>query len=348
MGPARPAVDVAVPCYNYGRYLSACVQSLLDQPEVDVRVLIIDDASNDDSAEVAQELAARHPNVEYRRHRSNQGHISTFNEGVEWATAEFFVLISADDLLTPRSLHRSTSALRQHPTAGLVYGPAIIFDGDPPPVEVADSYRVSLFRGHQWLARRMADGLNPITSAEVVVRTALQQQVGYYDARCAHTSDLNMWLRFAAMADVARVQRVPQAYYRRHGANMSLVQFSDALADLEQRRRAFEAFFVQAALEPELRQRWERAVRRTLATEALTRASRQLDRLGPNDESAALAGFAEAVTVQWSTLPAGRGYRLRHRLGPGRLTWLPPFLVGRAYRWCKTRIERAHLYWRGD
>ena len=46
------SVDVVVPCYNYARYLETCVSSVLDQEGVDVRVLIIDDASSDRSAEV--------------------------------------------------------------------------------------------------------------------------------------------------------------------------------------------------------------------------------------------------------------------------------------------------------
>ena len=46
------SVDVVVPCYNYGRYLRACVGSILSQRDVDVRVLIIDDKSSDDSAEM--------------------------------------------------------------------------------------------------------------------------------------------------------------------------------------------------------------------------------------------------------------------------------------------------------
>ena len=50
-------VDIVVPCYNYGRYLRQCVDSLLTQEGVDVRVLIIDDCSTDDSPEIARAIA---------------------------------------------------------------------------------------------------------------------------------------------------------------------------------------------------------------------------------------------------------------------------------------------------
>ena len=55
-------VDVIVPCYNYGRFLRECVESVLSQP-VEVRVLIIDDASTDDTPEVAAALAAEDANL---------------------------------------------------------------------------------------------------------------------------------------------------------------------------------------------------------------------------------------------------------------------------------------------
>ena len=51
-------VDVVIPCYNYARYLRGCVESVLSQPDVSVRVLVIDDASSDETSEVGQELAA--------------------------------------------------------------------------------------------------------------------------------------------------------------------------------------------------------------------------------------------------------------------------------------------------
>ena len=67
-------VDVVIPCYNYGRFLAGCVAGVLDdQPGVDVRVLIIDDASQDDSAEVAQKLAAADDRIEVAGPRGKPG-----------------------------------------------------------------------------------------------------------------------------------------------------------------------------------------------------------------------------------------------------------------------------------
>src|SRR6185437_3108423 len=100
---------VVIPCYNYGRYLRECVHSVLSQAGADVRVLILDDCSRDATPEIGAALAAEDSRVEYRRHAVNRGHIATYNEGlIGWAAAEYCMLLSADDLLTPSALSRAT------------------------------------------------------------------------------------------------------------------------------------------------------------------------------------------------------------------------------------------------
>src|SRR5947208_16134430 len=126
-------VDVIIPSYNYGRYLPGCVHSVLGQDGVDVRVLIIDDASPDGSGDAAEELARRDDRVEVRRHSVNRGHIATYNEGLEWAAGDYLLLLSADDLLAPGALRRAARALDAHPDVGLTYGRQVRFSSDAAP-----------------------------------------------------------------------------------------------------------------------------------------------------------------------------------------------------------------------
>src|SRR4051812_9333148 len=67
-GRPAPSVDVIVPCYNYGRFLGDCIGSVLAQQGCDVRILIIDDASTDNSLEIARALSAADPRVQVRAH----------------------------------------------------------------------------------------------------------------------------------------------------------------------------------------------------------------------------------------------------------------------------------------
>src|SRR5947209_1850784 len=149
--------SVVIPCYRYGHFLEEAVSSVLDDQEgVDVRALIIDDASPDDSAEVARKIAARDTRVEVIAHEVNKGHLATYNEGLlEWADGDYSVLMSADDRLTPGALTRAAGLLDAHPEVGFCYGHPVHFQhpGPPPPARTRLRGH-TVWPGHWWLARR--------------------------------------------------------------------------------------------------------------------------------------------------------------------------------------------------
>lgn len=235
------SVSVVIPCYRYGHFLEEAVRSVLDdQPGVDVRVLIIDDASPDDSAAVAKEIASRRPQVEVVVHDSNQGNIATFNEGLlEWADGDYTLLLSADDRATPGALARARDLLDVHPEVGFVYGRARwVTDGSPLPAARGTVRGWSVWTGQEWLRHRFRQAENPITSPEIIVRTSVQKRVGGYDPGLPKAADMEMYLRLAANGSVGFIRGVDQAYYRVHGENMS--KAVTALMDLRQRRSVFE------------------------------------------------------------------------------------------------------------
>jgi glycosyltransferase involved in cell wall biosynthesis len=267
-------VDVIVPCYNYGRFLRECVRSVLTQDGVGVRVLVIDDASKDDSAEVAAGLAREDSRIEFRRHERNWGHIETYNEGLEWASGEYLLLLSADDLLTPGALRRASRVLDAHPNVGLTHGPAIKTraPGSPVPGAPEDDYRV--VPGPEWVEAVCRAGANAVETPTAVVRTWLQKQIGGYRKDLPHSGDMAMWLRFAAHADVGRID-ASQAYYRLHGQNMS-VGYRD-VAELLQRKAAFDVLFEDDQPRLPERERLRSLAYRALAEQAFWIASDLFD-----------------------------------------------------------------------
>jgi glycosyltransferase involved in cell wall biosynthesis len=242
-------VDVVVPCYGYGCYLRGCVESVLKQEGVDVRVLIIDDCSPDQTPEAAGELMRKDGRVEYRRHQVNRGHIHTYNEGLlEWVTADYSMLLSADDLLAPSALRRAVQLLDRNPQVGMVYGEWCVFTGEHVP-DVGDEgpFVSDIILGVDYLRLSCETGINLIgCPATVVTRTNLQKKIGGYRADLPHSADMEMWLRFAAHGAIGKVKAI-QAYYRRHGSNMSL-SYYDArtkeahrgVRDIRQRKAAFD------------------------------------------------------------------------------------------------------------
>jgi glycosyltransferase involved in cell wall biosynthesis len=338
-------VSVVIPCYKYGHYLAECTRSVLEnQPGVEVRVLIIDDASPDDSADKARALAAADGRIEVRVHETNKRHIATYNEGLlEWADGDYSVLLSADDRLTPGALTRAVALLDAHPEVGFCYGRPVHFrhPGPPPPARTKVLGH-SVWPGHWWLARRFREANGCITSPEVVVRTDLQRKVGGYDPQLPHTGDIEMWMRMAAHADVGYVRGPDQAYYRLHGANMSTVDFSGQLDDLRERRRAYEATLAKCGdLLPD-RDELDATVHRRLARQALWRASRAYDRgrtgAVPVEE---LVAFAAETWPGYRSLPEYRGLRVRRRIGARAMPYLQPLVLS-----ALVEKGRDKLWWR--
>ena len=169
------------------------------------------------------ELAAADTRVEFRRHDSNRGHIATYNEGLEWVSGDYTLLLSADDLLTPGALDRATALLDAHRNLGFVYGRVITFHSDDgPSLPQCRSGRDgwSIVPGQDWLQSICAEGDNFVVSPEIVVRTELLRKLGGYRADLPHTADMELWMRLAAHSAVGFLES-EQAYYRLHGTNMS-------------------------------------------------------------------------------------------------------------------------------
>ena len=129
----------------------------------------------------------------------------------------------------------------------MVYGHAPYWHvGGPPPVLKGRWKGTQVWSGADWLRLRCRSGHNCISSPEVVVRTSVQRAVGGYDPVCTHSSDLNMWMRIAAVSDVARVRGIAQAIYRVNPKGM-LRSAHSPIVDLLERRKAFDSFFASSA-----------------------------------------------------------------------------------------------------
>lgn len=234
-------VDIVVPCYNYGRFLEACVGSILRQSVRDLRVLIIDDASSDDSLSIARKLAEADDRISIISHAQNQGHIRTYNEGIAWASAEYFLLLSADDLLTPGSLVRAIEVMDRDSEVVLTHGKVVVWhDGFPfPRIDVEQNYASE----RQDLIQDMCmTGVNFVSTPTAIVRTRAQKAVGGYEDSLPHSADMEMWLRLAAYGATVRIDAV-QAIYRTHASSMSNSHWAATLLDCQQRKKAFDSFF---------------------------------------------------------------------------------------------------------
>ncbi|MFH5802747.1 glycosyltransferase family 2 protein [Alienimonas sp. DA493] len=118
--------SVVVPTYNYGRFLRAALESVLEQPGDDYETIVVDDGSTDDTPAVMERFLADLPDDDRGRVRSvrqeNAGPSAARNRGAAEATGDYLLFLDADDRLLPGALERFRRAGAADGTFDLIFG----------------------------------------------------------------------------------------------------------------------------------------------------------------------------------------------------------------------------------
>jgi glycosyltransferase involved in cell wall biosynthesis len=239
------SIDVVVPCFQYGRFLRDSVGSVLRQGIDSLRVLIIDNASTDNSLDVAFQLASEDKRVHVIAHETNLGQQASLNEGIDWVAADYFMILDADDLLVPGSLRRAISILDKDPSIVFCHGVQhISTDGTFANARSGEERDADwhISSGREFVSRLCAKGYNTVAWPTVVRRTSVQKEVGHYDPDLNYANDMNMWLRLATRGNVAETSAV-QGIRRTHPAQMTQAYRDSPVMDLVEHLNNFQHFF---------------------------------------------------------------------------------------------------------
>jgi glycosyltransferase involved in cell wall biosynthesis len=114
-------VTIGVPVYNGANYLERALSSLADQTYADIRVLISDNASTDDTEAIARSFASSDERFEYWRNDTNIGAVPNYDKVFYAATTPYFKWAAHDDWIEPRFVEACVEALDANPGASLAY-----------------------------------------------------------------------------------------------------------------------------------------------------------------------------------------------------------------------------------
>jgi GT2 family glycosyltransferase len=121
------ALSVVIVNYNSGEYTSQCLDSIREaQPDVSHEIIVVDNASQDDSADWLEE---RYPEVELVRSPTNRGIAGGNNLGIHASTGRHVLLLNNDTLVYPGMLERAVSFLEENPAVAGVGGNLLNADG---------------------------------------------------------------------------------------------------------------------------------------------------------------------------------------------------------------------------
>lgn len=206
------AVSVIVPTFNRAEFLPHCLDSILSQTLPASEIIVIDDGSDDATAEVLQRYENR---IQVIR-KGNGGKSTAVNAGLLKARGDFVWILDDDDVAIPDALERFTEPLAANAEIGFSYSEKYACysmpDGSLGPVfgvkQVPDAYDRSFAVR---LMRR-----NFLGAASMMVRRSVYDELGGYDEGLLRSQDYEMAIRIALHVRGARVKGGPTFYHRKH------------------------------------------------------------------------------------------------------------------------------------
>lgn len=115
----KPTLSVLMPNYNHAPFLPVALQSVLDQSHQPDEIIVLDDASTDNSVEVIERFAAQHPRIRFERNERNRGIMYNLGHMLGLAKSRFAFFMACDDMILPGFLEKSIALLAEHPEAGI-------------------------------------------------------------------------------------------------------------------------------------------------------------------------------------------------------------------------------------
>lgn len=212
-----PLVSVCIPTYNYAQFIGQGIESVLGQTHRDLELIVLDDASTDDTPDVVGRYADDE-RLRFERHERNLGLFANFNRCFQVARGDYVKVLCADDWLHPRSLEDALAALAENQRAGMATSPAWHVN--------AAGHVTGMVRAPFGTKPRTVPGREAIRAhadwgnvagmpSHVLLRRDVIAQVGTFEPAFAPASDLHLWLKILARHDLAWVPE-PRCYLRLH------------------------------------------------------------------------------------------------------------------------------------
>lgn len=207
-------VSVIIPAYKAGLYIKETIQGVLDQTHTNFELLIIDDGSPDNQAEVIAPIADSDARIQYIR-QENGGVSSARNHGYRLSKGTFIAFLDADDIWLPTNLELKLAKFASDAAFGLVHSDMAIMDGDSKLTGASKSGK----EGYILEDLLSWNGTCIPTPSSILVKREVVEQVGGFDLALSNAADQEFFFRVAKAYKIGRVPAITW-WYRVHDNNM--------------------------------------------------------------------------------------------------------------------------------
>jgi len=213
---SQPKVSILIPTYNYARYLPDALESVLGQDFSDLEVVIVDDCSQDNSAEVIQRYARLDPRIRFHLNRQNLGLVQNWNFCLAQAHGQYVKFLFGDDVFcSPRTVSVLVALMESHPSVVLATSARRVIDTDSRSVDLWDQLGgAGVYPGRPMIARCLAENSNIIGEPSAVLFRRQDAARGF-NPQYRQWVDLELWLHLLERGDLAYCPE-PLCCFRRH------------------------------------------------------------------------------------------------------------------------------------
>jgi len=207
-----PGICAVIPAYNAEHTIRQALQSVMVQTESCAEIIVVDDASADDTVAVAREtLGTSGFRFQVSALSENAGPAVARNRGIAQARSEWIAFLDGDDAWLPWKLAHQLRILGAHPGAGMVCGRVRSFGSD---AELEDALTVSAPEHAAAAEIALTDFIenNPVATSTVLVRRDVLDETGGFDPQFRGPEDLDLWLRIAARTSIVMTDAVVSLY----------------------------------------------------------------------------------------------------------------------------------------
>ncbi len=202
-----PRVSVIIPTYNRAHIVKESVDSVLAQTYRDFEIIVVDDASSDDTRSALESYQGR---IRAIFRETNGGAGAARNIGIAASSGEFVAFLDADDLYLPKRLECAVAALDAHPEYGAVYAEMRLTDPSGKQAPFLWVERMGGARSGWIFEEVLLRGI--ICTQTITTRRSLLDQVGPFDVTLRSGQDWDLWWRIARVTQIGYVDEVVCTY----------------------------------------------------------------------------------------------------------------------------------------
>jgi glycosyltransferase involved in cell wall biosynthesis len=215
MSSATPKVSVITVSYNREAFIREAIDSVLAQSFKDWELIVVDDASTDNTKTIVDEYMAKDDRIRYYRNEKNLGIAKTRNRGLELAQGEYIAPLDSDDIwLDQNKLQKQVEFLDINKDYGMLGGGIMHID------DQSKHLKKVLFPVYDSLIRKIILQFNPFPQSTLLYRKKTALECGGYSDNYKICDDYDLWLKMGLKCKFTNIPQV-LAGYRVHGGNIT-------------------------------------------------------------------------------------------------------------------------------